>query len=179
MADPWNGPGVEKHLLASLFDPAAAMKLHFKSIPGLTKWGMEFLYNSCAARHRDATIANYKLSRYSLTQTDEWRQAENIDCDWSNSGALKLFPSKEAMAGLLKIAEILRPHGMEIDILEKAQVLEREPRLKDVEDKLECAIFYSIDHTADCRKFAVGLSEAMKDSAAEIKSGVTVDYAAL
>ena len=25
MSDPWNGPGVGRHLLASLFDPAAAI----------------------------------------------------------------------------------------------------------------------------------------------------------
>ena len=31
MPDPWNGPGVMRHLFASLFDPKAAMKLHLSS----------------------------------------------------------------------------------------------------------------------------------------------------
>ena len=74
MSDPWNAPGVYRHLAASLFDPRSPMKLRVATIPSLFAWGLQFLRNSSTARHHAATRASYRLARYSLERTRELRE---------------------------------------------------------------------------------------------------------
>jgi D-amino-acid dehydrogenase len=55
MADPWNAPGVHRDLAASLFDPAAAMKLRLAAVPSLVGWGSA---NTCRTRHSASAPAD-------------------------------------------------------------------------------------------------------------------------
>jgi D-amino-acid dehydrogenase len=50
MPEPWNGPGVHRHLAASLFRGSSSMQLRFRAIPSLISWGVAFLRNSTASR---------------------------------------------------------------------------------------------------------------------------------
>ena len=43
MPEPWNGPGVYKNLIKSLFNADASMRLRWHAIPGLMDWGIKFL----------------------------------------------------------------------------------------------------------------------------------------
>src|SRR5271167_3182322 len=62
MPEPWNAPGVHRHLAAGLFDAAAPMKLRPSALPGLVGWGLKFLRHSAPARFQRATEANYRLA---------------------------------------------------------------------------------------------------------------------
>jgi D-amino-acid dehydrogenase len=50
MPEPWNSPGVYKHLAASLVDPRSSMKLRLRAIPSLFGWGIRFLQR-CSNRY--------------------------------------------------------------------------------------------------------------------------------
>ncbi|MEL7028428.1 MAG: FAD-dependent oxidoreductase [Pseudomonadota bacterium] len=175
MPDPWNGPGVGGHLLRSLFDPASAMKLRLKSVPGLAAWGLQFLSNSRRERHRRATLANFKLADYSLAKTDLWRERENVDCAWSDRGTMKLFSSTEAMESSLQIARALEPYGLSFDVLGRDEILLREPALDPVKDKFACALSYPEDRSGDCHLFARGLASAAGLNGASIRTGIGVE----
>ena len=55
LAAPWNGPGVGRQLLGSIFDPSSPMKLHLNALPNLTGWGLKFLKHSSPR----AALASY------------------------------------------------------------------------------------------------------------------------
>ena len=71
LPDPWNSPGVGKHLFQSLFSDSSAIKLRPKALPSLMLWGLQFLRNSAPNRHLRATESNYKLARYSVEKTKQ------------------------------------------------------------------------------------------------------------
>ena len=79
LPDPWNAPGVYRHLVASLFDPKSSMKLHLSSIPSLLSWGLGFLRNSSPGRFYESVESNYHLARYSLDLTAVWRERLQFD----------------------------------------------------------------------------------------------------
>ena len=71
LADPWNSPGVHRHLFESLFDPRSAMKLRLSAIPGLASWGIQFLRNSTSNRHTRAMKEGFRIASYSLQRTQK------------------------------------------------------------------------------------------------------------
>ncbi len=98
LPEPWNGPGVHRHLAASLFRSSASMQLRFREIPSLMSWGVAFLRNSTANRFYAATEDNYRLAIYSRDKTLALTEKLELDYDLLDSGTLYLFQDAEAMA---------------------------------------------------------------------------------
>ena len=63
MPEPWNGPGVYRHLAASLFRSGSSMQLRLRALPSLLAWGITFLRNSTPGRFYSApmTIAGSRF----------------------------------------------------------------------------------------------------------------------
>lgn len=118
MPDPWNAPGVHKHLLASLFDSKSALKLRLSALPTLVSWGIKFLRSATAERHWAATRANHALADYSLSATRELRERLNLQYDASTVGSLKVFRDHAAMRGPLDLARRLEPYGLRFQELD-------------------------------------------------------------
>ena len=81
MPEPWNGPGVYRHLAASIFNPRASMRLRLHAIPSLVGWGLRFLKHSAPAHFYAACTDNYHLARYSLEQTAALTDELGLDFD--------------------------------------------------------------------------------------------------
>ncbi|MBY0396948.1 MAG: FAD-dependent oxidoreductase, partial [Thermoleophilia bacterium] len=136
MSDPWNGPGVGRQLVASLFDPTAAMKLHIGQVPALARWGVGFLANSTPARHWLATEANFRLARYSLARSLEVAAMLDIALDESPAGSLKIFESEAAMAGPLALGRRLAEQGLALEVLDAACAVAVEPALAPIAGRI-------------------------------------------
>jgi D-amino-acid dehydrogenase len=168
--EPWNAPGVHWQLLASLFDPQAAMKLRLGPLPGLVGWGLRFLANSTHSRHRAATLANWSLSRYSLLQTQAVRDELGLQFDNLHRGTMKLCRDPKALQQTGDAADFLAPHGMRFEILDRDGVVATEPQLAAIADKIAGAILYPDDESGDAHQFTVGLAQACE------AAGVTFEW---
>lgn len=171
MSDPWNGPGVGKHLAASLFDSRAAMRLRLSQLPALARWGTEFLRNSTPARHMAATEANFSLAQYSLRETQRLATELNLAVADSPRGTLKIFESIEAMSGPTKLARRLEDAGLQFHILDVAATLAVEPALTPVADRIAGAIHYPDDAVGDARRYTLGLAAAACKSGGILRCG--------
>lgn len=160
--EPWNQPGVAGQLLASLFDPHAAMKLRLAPLPGLIFWGLRFLRNSTHARHAAASQANFALSRYSLAQTQAVRDELGLEFDNLRRGTLKLCRSQAAIDASIAAADKLVPLGLNYNVLDRAQTLELEPQLTAIADQIAGSIHYPDDESGDAHRFTVGLADAAR-----------------
>lgn len=174
MPDPWNSPGVGGHLFASLFDPASAMKLRWRAVPGLAFWGLEFLRNSLPARHVRSTLANYALAAFSTECTDVIRKTLRLEYDDCDAGTMKVFESKEAMASSVRLARHLEPLGLEFTVLDRAGAIDKEPRLAESANRLAGALYFPNDRLGDARKFVLGLARKAIDSGGKVRTGATV-----
>ena len=174
MPDPWNGPGVGRHLFSSLFDPKAAMKLHFRMIPDLMLWGLRFLRNSTRSRHRRAILANYALAAYSVEETRKLAGSV-VPVDLLNSkGALKVFDSEKAFQAQNAIATLLEAQGLEFRELTPDEVVEMEPNLESSKSNIHKGLYYPNDMSGDAHEFCKTVADAATKLGAKIKTNVKV-----
>ncbi len=169
MPDPWNSPGVGKHLFFSLFDRYSAMKLRLHSVPGLVGWGLAFLRNSTPSRHRAATIANFRLATLSVGRTDELRVALNLDHDASTAGTIKIFETRNALSASLAVAELLAPMGLRFSELDRTGAIELEPALLHIKERIHGALHYPDDRSGDAHVFARGIAAKALSLGAQIR----------
>lgn len=158
--EPWNAPGVHWQLIASLFDPHAAMKLRLRPLPGLMGWGLRFLRNSTRRRYEAATRANFALSTYSTRLTLEARDELHLQFDNLPNGTLKICRDQAGLSAAIEAARLLEADGMRYEVLDPAQTVAREPQLADVADQLAGSVFYPDDQSGDARQYITALADA-------------------
>lgn len=173
-ADPWNSPGVWRHLLASLADPYAPMKIRPSAIPGLALWGLRFLHNSAPRPHRDATLASHALAAYSHVRLAALRAELDLQFDASDAGTMKVFESEAALAPSLAIARLLEPRGLRFELLKGDRIVEVEPALGAANARFTHALYYPDDGSGDARAFTRALGEHARRLGGEIRTGVAV-----
>lgn len=174
LSDPWNAPGIHWHLWDSLFNPASAMKLHFKAIPSLFRWGVGFLRNSSQRQFNKALSANFQLASYSLQLTDQWRDELQLDYGFQRSGSLKIFRDNESMAQAVALAETLSGLGLEFESVGAAEAVRLEPALSDIRQSIAGALWFPGDCTGDSHQFCLELKGAIKRAGVTVRTGTSV-----
>jgi D-amino-acid dehydrogenase len=179
MADPWNAPGVHRHLAASLFDPRSAMKLRLKALPSLIGWGRQFLRHSTRARHEAATRACFLLGQHSMQRTRELRRSLSLEYDAASVGTLKVFTSTAGMQGPLALAGKLKTLGLEFEVLDGSKTVAAEPALAEIRGSIAGSIRFPDDETGDARQFCQQLSAAFVKAGGVLRTGARVDGVAI
>lgn len=175
MADPWNSPGVWKHLLTSLGDPQSAVKLRLKALPGMGLWGLRFLLNSRPRAHQAATRASFMLAAASVQRFDALRAQLDLSFDQSDVGTLKIFSDPAEFEKSRQVAEALKDSGLGYAVLDRAGTLARAPMLAPIQDRLIGAIYYPGDRAGDARLFALALAAHARRLGVRIRTGVKAD----
>lgn len=174
LPDPWNSPGVGRHLFASLFSPNAAMRLDVRQIPDLFGWGLAFLRNSASARHAAITLANYRLADYSIRQTKALRQLLNLDYGHAEPGTLKLFASAAERTEALRLADLLTAKGLVYEELTQTQLLAKEPSLTKATG-LRGGLYFPNDGIGDARIFCEQLAASAVERGGELRLNTKVE----
>lgn len=162
MSDPWNAPGVHRHLAEYLFSSSSAIKLRWSAIPSLLSWGPRFLLNSRPGRFRTAMGANYELGMYSLAILDELRRQLPLSFDASDKGTLKFFRSSRALDAAMDVTDQLRGYGLEANELSRDDTVRLEPCLAPIADQLVGAIHYPQDKSGDAHLFCRALADQIR-----------------
>lgn len=157
MPEPWNGPGVFGHLIASLFDPRSGLRLKPSAIPGLGAWGLKFIAHSTPARHFAACSDNYRLARLSLDRTAEITEALGLEYDRGTLGTLSVFRDQALFEAKRAVLDHVAGLGMQYELLTPDVVVEMVPGLADAADQLICGVHYPGDHHGDAHRFCRAL----------------------
>jgi D-amino-acid dehydrogenase len=179
MSDPWNAPGVHRHLFSSLLDPHAAMRLRPSAVPSHLGWGVKFLKNSRLASHRAATRASFLLCQYSVQRTRQLRNSLALDYHAASRGSLKIFRSERAMVGPLALAEELAPLGLRFQVIKRDAVVDAEPALQGIHRKIIAALRFPDDESGDAYEFSEGMAAAFRRAGGVVKTKVPVNGIAL
>jgi D-amino-acid dehydrogenase len=174
MSDPWNNPGVGRHLIASLFNPGSAILLQPAQLPDLWRWGLQFLQNATPHRHWIATKANFALAHYSLAETRRTIASLGIAMDSNRSGSLKVFETPESMAAPRALAQRLAPLGLDFHELDVAAAVALEPQLTPIAARLVGALHYPGDASGDARMFTQQLAAAARQEGGVLRCGEPV-----
>ena len=170
----WSSPSAPMTMLRSLV--MGNQSIRFK--PQLDSeqwiWSLKFLGQCTAARSSENTARKYRLASYSQTILHETIRDIDLDYDRVDRGILYFYrdPAKlEAGIAHMKIMENL---GHSIEVLDRAHVLEVEPALAGVGDRIAGGIYCPTDESGSCHKFTTGLAAHLEHNGAEIRTGETV-----
>lgn len=174
LPEPWNDPGVHRHLAASLFDPKSAMKLHLHAVPSLFFWGLSFLRNSAPARYYRACEDNYRLARYSLACTQALSRDLGMEYSQGTGGTLSVFRRAKDLEAKKAVSDRLATLGMRYELLDADGVVALEPSLADVRKELVAGIHFIDDEFGDAQYFCTGLADVVTSSGGRIETRTRV-----
>jgi len=174
MSEPWNGPGVYRHLAASLFNPHSPMKLRLRAMPSLFSWGIGFLRNSMPRRYFAACHDNYLLARYSQEKTLELTEERHLQYEAAGGGSLSVFRKHGDISGQLAVATRLQDLGMSFHQLSADETVAKEPALTPIRDQLTAGIWYPDDVRGDAHLFCRELARLIQEDGGAVETGVSV-----
>ncbi|MGH8413103.1 MAG: D-amino acid dehydrogenase [Gammaproteobacteria bacterium] len=156
-ADPWNAPGTLGRMLRWLGREDSPLLLRPRALPGMLRWGLEFLRASRPAPHLRSAETILALALYSQRALDDLDHGISLKYDRLSNGTLKIFRERKALDETLKLADSLRPLGLDSRLLKPDEVVKLEPALAAVAEHLVGAIHYPGDASGDAHLFTRGL----------------------
>ncbi len=158
MADPWNHPGMFWKILKWVGREDSPMLLRPTALPVMAGWGFHFLLNSVPEKHRENTLKNVALARYSLKVLEQLAGQLEFDFDYQQRGTIKLFRDRETQDEFVKLGDLLAEHGLHYQRLDRRELIDFEPCLEPVKGELVGGLFYPGDEAGDARKFCQQLA---------------------
>jgi D-amino-acid dehydrogenase len=174
MADPWNAPGIVRHLIGWLGQEDAPFLLRPAMLPSMVGWGLAFLANSRPARYRENMGRNLRLARYSLEVLRELRAELGLHYDERTAGTIKIFRESRAFEAAVRRNAVLAELGLDVRTLTPAEVVRTEPALADVRAELVGGLFCPQDESGDARLFTEALAARAIEASAEFHYGAEV-----
>ena len=179
--EPWNRPGILGALPGWWWESlgpnrkAAPKLLRTSQLLRLVPWGLRFLRAANAETFLRNTLLNRELAQYSRECMAELREEERIDYAARPCGSLFVFRDRAALDGYLPLLEHLGEAGAVWERLETDVLLQHEPSLGPIADRLRGAIRFPGEESGDSSRF----THALAAKAAELDVDFRYDTPAL
>jgi len=150
-------PGIVKDLPSMLMDPLGPLVIRWRYLPRLTPWLLRFVKASSAGRVEAIADALHALNRNAMIDFApliERARAENLIV---SNGRMDLYRSEKAFAKAQTKFELLRSHGVRVEMLKSPQIRDLEPALGDY--YRNGALYPDMAHTTDTLRFNQLLAE--------------------
>ncbi|MDW5377071.1 FAD-dependent oxidoreductase [Halomonas sp. HP20-15] len=131
--------------------------------PALPGWGLAFLRACTRRRVRATTTALLELAALGRPQLDDWRRRHALDFDWRANGKLLVYRDDEALTGARRQVDFQRRLGVEQRLIDRDALLEREPALSHLRDRLAGALWTPSEAVGDCRRFCEAVAAHLDD----------------
>lgn len=168
-AMPWASPKVPAMLLKSLFVGGQAFRLRPRLDWQMVRWGMRFLPQCTARRHRDNTVKEYRFCRYGQERLHAVTEEAGLEYDGQRNGLLYLFRSERDLREGVENMRVVEELGHELRVLGFDDIVEMEPAYAQAEGRIAGAVHCPTDESGDARRFTVGLAEACRSRGAKFE----------
>lgn len=173
-ANPWNEPGVLWTALRMIGREDAALLLRPRALPGMWRWGLDFVRHSRPAHYLRNFERNAHLARYSLSEMEGIRGVVGGDYDAQRSGTMKLFRTAQEVAGAARLCAQLGAWGIQHQVIDAAGAVAREPALAPIEGQLAGGLFFPQDESGDARRFCALLADWLQAQGVHLRYGLGV-----
>ncbi|MDA8521769.1 D-amino acid dehydrogenase [Acidovorax sp. NCPPB 4044] len=140
-----------------LFSPDSPLKLRPQWSVHQWRWGAAFLAACNDDTSRRTTGALLALAARSRLAFDALLDREGLACDFTRTGKLVVYRSREALAAAERQMALQREWGSEQESVSAARCVELEPALAHDAAGIAGAIHTPSECAADCRKVCEGL----------------------
>ncbi len=173
-SDPWASPDAPMKLLKWLGHEDAPLLLRLSALPGMLRWGLDFLANCRRDRWHRNTAAVFRLALYSRDAYDALAKETGIEHGRSDRGTLRLYSDEAALKAGLAEFEPYRELGLDYALLTRDQCVALEPSLASAAQKFIGGIHIAADRSGDCHLFAKGLAEEARKLGVDFRFETTI-----
>ncbi|MBM2713588.1 D-amino acid dehydrogenase [Mesorhizobium caraganae] len=152
-ASPWNSPGTVRQIGRMLFGSKSTLKINPSAIPSILGWGLKFLANATYERHKANMISNIRIAKLSMDALRSIRQTARLNYDQTTRGTMRVFPCGGRISEFVQMCHEMQEWGVQFEVLDQDQILEKEPCLGPVIDRYCGAVFFPDDESGDAHKF--------------------------
>lgn len=171
-AAPWNAPGVLGQLLRLTGRRDAPLVVRPSALPGMARWGWQFLRHSRRDRFERSLRANARLAVYSLRVLRQLRETVDLHYHAASTGCLAVFRDQTALSEAVHEASVLAGAGVRSQVLDPEALAAREPNLSGT---FAGGLLYPDDESGDAHLFSENLAELARGHGADFRFGTTVN----
>jgi D-amino-acid dehydrogenase len=170
----WASPAAPKLMLGSLAGKKTSIRVKPRLDPALVGWGLRFLRECTADRARRNTLVKHRLCRFSHGLIKSIAETEGIDYAAETAGMFYLYADEADLEAGFEKTALLRENGEDLRLLDAAGVVEREPVLAHLGDKIAGAIFGADDASGDCERFTKGVADRCRALGVDFQLGRSI-----
>lgn len=159
---PLAGPGVVPNIPGWLLRADSPLRFRPRLDPAQWRWGLAFLAACTAERSEETTRRLLRLSFFSRDLMRRLVAEEGFDFDLVPAGKLVVHSSEASFAAARRLMEFQAKHGSAQEALDAAGCVALEPALRTVAPRLVGGIHTPGEEAADCRRFCLNLSDALR-----------------
>jgi len=159
---PLADPSIWRQLPKLLLSRDSPLKLRLQFDPQQWAWGLRFLAACRASVSQRTTTQLLALAAESRAGFDRLLSEERMDCDFSATGKLVLYPTEAAFAAARRQMALQRTLGSVQTALSPAETLAVEPALAHYAPRFAGAIHTPGECAADCYKVCQALQQRLQ-----------------
>ncbi len=169
-AQPWSNRGSLKKAIQWLGRKDAPLRLNFKADINMWLWMARFVANCTESRENENTKRILELCLYSRDVLLRNHADFDFDFSYSRGGKIFTFENKADMESYRRQCQFQETLGAPYEVLSFDDLLQYEPNMAHLRGTVVGGVRDTLDDTADCHRFCLGLEEKLK------KMGVTFMY---
>ena len=170
----WTTPKLPGNLFNSLYDKKRAFRFKFQWDPVMWYWGIQFIRQCTQKRMAENTLRKHRISSYSQQCFHQLIDETNIKYHENKKGLIYFFRSKASfLEGKQKLA-MLKPVMNNLQILNREELLIKEPALSGAQSKLFGGIYCPSDESGSCRDFTLSMVDICKKKGATFQFNTTI-----
>jgi D-amino-acid dehydrogenase len=138
------------------------------------RWGLAFL-RACNARTSARSTASLLiLAAQSRASLDRMLATENLDCDYSSTGKLVLYPNAQALAAAQRQMALQSALGSQQQAVTAQACCDLEPALAAYQQQIAGAIYTPSECAIDCLKLCRELERVLRNRGVRFTLGTSV-----
>lgn len=173
-AEPWANPSAPFKVFRWLFRDDAPLLFRPRADAEQWQWCLRFLTECLPGRTAKNIESIVSLGLFSRRSLKELRSELGLEYDDLQRGILHFYTSEAEFAAAQKPAEIMRQHGCQLDMLTAEQVVEIEPALGHVRERIVGGSMTHDDESGDAKQFSRKLAAAAVKRGVDFRFGVNI-----
>jgi D-amino-acid dehydrogenase len=172
-AEPWNSPGIIGRVLRRS-GRGEPFRVFAHAVPGLAGWGLNFLWQSGAARYYRNARNNTRLAVYSGQCLKALRERHAIDYHAWTQGSLELYFDPAELDHALDLRSRIGDPGVVIRKITVDEVMAMEPSLAPIARRMAGAMFLPLHESGDVCAFSAEMVRCAAGLGARLRFGSEV-----
>ena len=168
-AEPWANPGAPLKVLQWLMREDAPLLFRLRADARQWLWGLGFLRECLPWRTRHNIRQLVNLGLYSRASLQALRAETGLQYDQLTRGILHFYTSPRELDAAVDPARVMREHGCDIEMVDRARCLEIEPALQS--SGVVGGSWTPSDESGDAHKFTQGVAKLAAERGVKFRTG--------